>query len=447
MIDAWQGGDWPKLIAMCVAAEGGRAVRTTTFADGPGWSFLLDGVPVLAAIRPAGALARIESPVARLPRGQGVIAMRIVLELGAAPALCGRACLRGDLLVARHVAPLEALPPAALRRAIREVPGCARRWGDLLQATAEAGPATASSRRAAPSWEVVGTARRLELLQPMSGVDAHGDVAPPRSGFESIPPVLAPALAATHNPAPAPEEPAAASHRATLHDIVVDPAIHRPPSTPPPPADQRRTPEEDLCDLLRHAQALATALRSVDKPSAGTLLVRAAVFRAVFEHGDNVPDAVAHFYRATQGALREGVQARRKSAADLHAVVADAALRPAASDARAPVAEPALLIMDRIVRSRAVVPKERPLVVDPLTTAADAKAHMARYLQQIERAPEQPALRHFLALGALAELMARTKLPAATAGRLREIVAHAQRDGERSNELLMRTIAKIAGAA
>jgi hypothetical protein len=26
-------------------------------------------------------------------------------------------------------------------------------------------------------------------------------------------------------------------------------------------------------------------------------------------------------------------------------------------------------------------------------------------------------------------------------------VAHAQRDGERSNELLMRTIAKIAGAA
>ncbi len=78
---------------------------------------------------------------------------------------------------------------------------------------------------------------------------------------------------------------------------------------------------------------------------------------------------------------------------------------------------------------RGQVPEETPLHIDPLTTAALAREHLGRYLREIERAPADPMLRHFLAIGALSELLVRTKLPAKTEQRLRDIVAYAQRDG------------------
>ncbi|MEO5731575.1 MAG: hypothetical protein ABI134_19965, partial [Byssovorax sp.] len=58
-----------------------------------------------------------------------------------------------------------------------------------------------------------------------------------------------------------------------------------------------------------------------------------------------------------------------------------------------------------------------------------------------------PTLRHFLAVGALSELLARAKLPSQTELRLRDIVSHAQREGAKqgSIDLMMMALQRIAG--
>ena len=95
--------------------------------------------------------------------------------------------------------------------------------------------------------------------------------------------------------------------------------------------------------------------------------------------------------------------------------------------------------------SRAQVPKEKALAIEPMTSAAQAKEHVARYLTEIDRAPGDPPLRHFLALGALTELLVRTKLPPQTDQRLRAIVSHAQREGAKTSaiDLMMTALQRI----
>jgi hypothetical protein len=70
---------------------------------------------------------------------------------------------------------------------------------------------------------------------------------------------------------------------------------------------------------------------------------------------------------------------------------------------------------------------------------------VARYLGEIDKAPGDPPLRHFLALGALTELLVRTKLPAQTDQRLRDIVSHAQREGAKipAIDLMMTALQRI----
>ncbi|WP_437575978.1 hypothetical protein [Sorangium sp. So ce887] len=222
---------------------------------------------------------------------------------------------------------------------------------------------------------------------------------------------------------------------------VTTPVSVRPPALPEveidPPSRQSipsrpeaaNTPADRLCQLLRDAQVLGAALSFQERPGVMVLLIRCTVFRAIYEHGEAMPDAVAHLYRCTAAATRELVQAEGGS-------------RRANT---AGVAEPAFLAMERLVTLRGQVPEEKRLHIDPLTTAALAREHLGRYLREIERAPADPVLRHFLALGALSELLVRTKLPAKTEQRLRDIVAYAQRDGAKPGtiELLMTALSRI----
>ena len=110
-----------------------------------------------------------------------------------------------------------------------------------------------------------------------------------------------------------------------------------------------------------------------------------------------------------------------------------------------PVAEPALGALEQVVAARAHVPKEKPASVEPWTTATQAKENLARFVVEIELSPPDPTLRHYLALGALSELMCRTRLPGPTEQRLRDIVAYAQRDGAKPQviELMMTALRKI----
>lgn len=204
------------------------------------------------------------------------------------------------------------------------------------------------------------------------------------------------------------------------------PPSRRPGRASPPDAF---SPEGRLCELLRQALALATALSFEERPYTMLLLVRAAVFRAVHEHFAAVPNAVAYLYRATRTVTRE-VWSSRPDPTRVGAV---------------PVAEPALGALEQILAARASIPKEKPVTIEPWTTAQQAKENLAKFLSEIELAPPDPTLRHYLALGALSELLARTRLPAPTDQRLRDIVAYAQRDGAKPHviELMMTALRKI----
>jgi hypothetical protein len=101
--------------------------------------------------------------------------------------------------------------------------------------------------------------------------------------------------------------------------------------------------------------------------------------------------------------------------------------------------------MERVIVARANMQKEKPLAIEPMVSAAQAKEHVARYLSELDRAPGDPAMRHFLALGALTELLVRTKLPPQTDQRLRDIVTHAQREGPKTQaiDLMMTALQRI----
>lgn len=173
-------------------------------------------------------------------------------------------------------------------------------------------------------------------------------------------------------------------------------------------------PADRLAAMLRQAQALAS-LTLDTRPASLSWLVRATVFRAVYEYRDALPDAVAHLYRCT-GIGRD-------------------------------TTEPALLVMERIAAARCQVPAEKPLSIDPFTTAPQAKEQVSRYIVEIERSSVDPTFRHFLALGALSELLVRAKLPSQTEQRLREIVTFAQREGAKASafDLMMTSLQRISG--
>jgi hypothetical protein len=173
-------------------------------------------------------------------------------------------------------------------------------------------------------------------------------------------------------------------------------------------------PADRLAAMLRQAQTLA-ALSLDGRPGSMNWLMRATVFRAVYEYRDALPDAVAHLYRCT-GIGRD-------------------------------VSEPALTVMERVAAARCQVPAEKPLTIEPFTTAPQAKEHVARYILEIERSPTEAPFRHFLALGALSELLVRAKLPTQTEQRLREIVNFAQREGPKPSafDLMMTSLQRISG--
>jgi hypothetical protein len=177
--------------------------------------------------------------------------------------------------------------------------------------------------------------------------------------------------------------------------------------------------------LLRHAQSLAS-LTLEERPATMVWLVRSVVFRAIYDFKDALPDAVAHLYRCT-GIGRDLPAPGARLSGQLQAT------------------EPALVVMERVIVARGQVAKEKPLAIEPMTSAAQAKEHVARYLVEIDRAPGDPPLRHFLALGALTELLVRTKLPPQTEQRLRDIVSHAQREGAKPTaiELMMTALQRI----
>jgi hypothetical protein len=277
----------------------------------------------------------------------------------------------------------------------------------------------------------------------------RSDMADDRPSPPSIPPTIPPPALKTVPPDTPPSRPsmlpsalphvpalggmrtpfpnAGAMRALTPSEIEPPPATRRPLRVAP---QDLSTSEGKLCELLRQALSLATVLSFQERPHTTLLLVRAAVFRALHEHVEAVPHAVAYLYRATRGITREVWTTRQD---------------PTRATGPLPLAEPALGALEQIITARGTLPKEKPAAVDGWTTAQQAKEQLGKYLGEIEIAPADPTLRHYLALGALSELLVRTRLPPATDQRLREIVAFGQRDGAKPHvvELMMTALRKI----
>lgn len=214
----------------------------------------------------------------------------------------------------------------------------------------------------------------------------------------------------------------------------------RPPTTDPEtelsarrsnvPVDKPATPADKLCELLQRAQVLATALSFAERQAATLLLVRAVVYRAIYDYGEAVPDAVSYLARTTTAATR---------------MIWSSTAPPDKSNPM-PMAEPSLLAMERVVAQRAQMPKEPKLSTQPFTTAGQAREHLAKYVEEIETGPNDQPLRHFLALGALCELLVRARLPSQTSQKIKDIVAHAQREANKpasSLDLMMAALKRI----
>jgi hypothetical protein len=280
-------------------------------------------------------------------------------------------------------------------------------------------PTQAMSSVAAPS------SSRNELPEPVFELAASS--VRPRPLSEPIPAILSPMFAAAPTPPrksippvipPLPPPPsgftASKLRPMSMPEIDLEAPSRRPSIAIAAVPAELREPADRLCGLLRQAKTLASLVLEM-RPGTMPWLVRATVFRSIHEYRESLPEAVAHLYRCT-GMGRD-----------------------------AP--EPALLVLDRVVASRAHHPGEKSLAIDPLTSATQAKEHVARYLAEIDRSPLDPGLRHYLALGALSELLARARLPAQTEVRLRDIVGHAQREGAKqgSIDLMMTALQRIAG--
>ncbi|MEP7124260.1 MAG: YbjN domain-containing protein [Byssovorax sp.] len=266
---------------------------------------------------------------------------------------------------------------------------------------------------------------RAEMPEPVFELAASSMRSRPPS--EPIPAILAPMFAAGPGqprkssppiipPLPPPPSGFTASkgRPVSMPEIEIEAPSRRPGVAAPSISGDPRDPADRLCSLLRQAKTLASLVLEM-RPGTMPWLVRATVFRAIHDYRDVLPEACAHLYRCT-GMGRD-----------------------------AP--EPALLVLDRVVASRAHHPGEKPLAIDPLASATQAKEHVARYLAEIERSPLDPGLRHYLTIGALSELLARARLPQQTEVRLRDIVSHAQREGAKqgSIDLMMTALQRIAG--
>ena len=335
--------------------------------------------------------------------------------------IASAAALRADLVKTR---PLRATPrhtPVPREEAeAPPPPGPPPLPGNAFSSRAMPPPSPAS--RPLPQPAVVAPSPKAPLPDPQFEL-APNTVKQRPPIDEPIPAILAPmfagAPASKSTPPKAPSHPPPSSlsmskMRLSMPELDLDAPSRRSGGPASSTSAEMQQPADRLCHLLRQTKTLASLVLEV-RPGTMPWLIRAAVFRAIHEYRDLLPDAVAHLYRCT-GMGRD-----------------------------AP--EPALLVLDRVVSARAHHPGEKPLAIDPLTSAAQAKEHVGRYLVEIDRAPPEPALRHFLALGALSELLARAKLPAQTELRLRDIVSHAQREGTKqgSIDLMMTALQRITG--
>lgn len=494
--EAWSRGEHGRVVSHCLAALGAQGIKNIALPEGPAFVAVIGGLSAIIRVRPRQDQIVLETPVARLPETQYVGAMRLALELSGGTRSAARYAVRADTLILRIVGRLDVMTPHAIQAALESIIAQAADDARVMSTSVHARVLT-TEEHVDMDLDKLPEAPLLDLERP-GGEPSAKRTAPPPAGapppakasgtsgmFQSVAPILTPESGGA-TPAKAPPAPAAAPPATALRvpppPAPTSQALTKPGAArlaPPPPSAARPapptvrskegnlppeatpstdakgdknmigaptpivgammvpeaaasepSPADGLVDLLHKAQTIGAVLSFADQPASMMLLIRAAVYRAVFDHESVAPAAVAHLFNETASMTKEiyiTAPGKRRGAMAI------------------PSAQPAFDVMQTIVDQRGAVPVSNPIQVTPITTSQEAKQHLARYLSEIDQAPQDLELRHFLALGALSELLVRTKLPVPTMERLKGIVALAEREGAKPQnvELMMTALSRM----
>lgn len=481
-LEAWSRGEHARVVSHCLGAAGAQGIKNISLPEGPAFVSVMGGMSIIIRVRPKQEQIVIETPVARLPETQYVGAMRLALELSGGTRSAARYAVRGDVLVLRMIGRIDVMSPHAIQSALESIVAQASDDARVMSTSVHARVFTTEEHvdmdldklpeapfldiEAGPTPSVKRTAPPPPGVEPSKGTGMSGmfqSVAPilspepPPAAPKAAPPAAAPTPAA---PPPAP----AAKPAAPTSQAVTRPGAPRlappPPSVAKPSPPTVRSKEEDpgkgmgqrtvpampaataaaaqasaapadgFFELMHKAQTLGAVLSFADQPASMMLLIRATVYRAYFNYESVASAAVGHLFNETSSMTKEiyiTAPGKRRGAMAI------------------PSAQPAFDVMQAIVDKRGEVPNAAPMQVTPITTSQEAKQHLARYLSEIDQAPQDLEIRHFLALGALSELLVRTKLPVPTMERLKGIVALAEREGPKQQnvDLMMTALSRM----
>lgn len=449
--EAWARGETSRVIVHAMNAEGAQATKTRPIEGGTMLVGHFGGVFVTVLVADKERTLSIEVPVVRLPRTQIVGALRFALELSQSAAPGFRFSLRHELVLVRFSSPMIDLEPPSIQAALRDAVKLASDASRAMATTVKA-RGIDTSEQATFDFDTIPRALSIPLdgspppmeLPPKAAasvpptakaaVPAAGDFkAPPMpqitaarprpSGMSGMFESVLPLLGADQIPSLSPPAPAVADISKTqVSDVGIVPGVSAAPAPPKVEVERPKTtaPREQLCELLHRAQALGTVLSFADRPATMALVIRATVFRAILQFESTCRDAVAHLAHEASIFTKE--------------IFITAPGRRSAS-MQIPSASPAFELMSAIVATGGTAAGTHPIVKVPIASVQDAKQHLARYLGEIDQAPQDMELRHFLAHGALAELLVRAKLPQATAEKLSQIVDRAGDGGPTQKKL------------
>lgn len=384
---AYKQQDFNRMVGQCLTALGVESPRIVNLPDGPGWSFPMESAAVFLSLHKERGELSIEAPLVRLPARQRVPLMRAALELSARALGGARFCLRGELLLLRFSDRLENLAPPKLIAAIREVAVKADNLDDLFCLSFSARMVGPEARKQHFPFELLGTPRKL----------AHLKSAELRAGAPGVPAFQA----------PPPESWAA---RGTSPELEAQLAA-----------------ADGLCEVLSTALRLSTPLRFLKEvhPATQLLVQRAALFSVYEQFRERCPQAVAFLMHPAAPVLSRLWDSR-------------------VSDLPSPLALP--MLFEQLIAQRAQVPAQPSYSAEQFPSAAEAKAFFRKYAAEVEKAPSELPLRHFLLRGALCELLHRAPLPEAMAARLRQLLGQVRgKVDEASVQHLSSTLQRVLG--
>lgn len=372
---AWKQKDWNRMIGQCLVSLGVEGPQVSPLPEGQGWAFVQDSAVIYLSTDKARGEVAVESPMVRVPARLRVPLFRTLLELNDHGLGAARFCLRGDLVVLRFADRLENVAPPKLVAAIRELALRADGWDDLLSRAFSARMVGPEAQRKFLAWTFLGTPRRLANIR---GSD--------------LPPMAL----------PAPESgaaPVSAGSAAAPFDAALE---------------ARLQVADALCDLLRSVQALQKPLLFMTNlgPAVPVLLRRALLFRVYDEFRETCPDVTSLLMRSGRTAYSQPLESQGglETAETVRVQILDS-------------------LLTELIQSRAQVGPQEPCPPELFKSAAEIKGTFQKYLAEIEKGPRDPSFRHFLLLGAFAELLHRSRLPEVTAERLRGVVVEGKKRG------------------